>query len=143
MDYFAAFDISASGMAVQKARLDAVAMNLANANTTRGVGGGPYRPVDVVIGERSVAFETAFSAFGRQLAGAEVLEVRPRLDAVRREHRPSHPDADADGFVSLPDINPVSEMVQMMEATRAYEANVRAANAARVMAQRALEIGAR
>lgn len=143
MDYFAVFEISASGMAVQKARLDAVAMNLANANTTRGVGGGPYRPVDVVIGERSVSFDTMFSAHGRRLAGAEVLEMRPRLDAVRRVHRPGHPDADADGFVRLPDINPVSEMVQMMEATRAYEANVRAVNAARIMAQSALDIGAR
>lgn len=142
MDYFAAFDISASGMEVQKVRLDTVALNLANVNTTRSANGGPYQPLEVVIGERThQTFESLLDGYHGQYRGAEILDVIPQSIAPRLVHNPDHPDADANGMVAFPNINPVSEMVNLMESTRAYEANVRAVNAAKTMALKALEIG--
>ncbi len=142
MDYFASFDISASGMEVQKVRLDTVALNLANVNTTRS-GNGPYQPLEVIIGERSNAdFSSQVRGYRSQFRGVEVLNIVAQGTPPRLVHNPQHPDADADGMVAFPNVNPVSEMVNLMEATRAYEANVRTINAARTMALRALEIGA-
>lgn len=142
MGYFSAFDISGSGMAVQKVKLDTVALNLANVNTTRSNSGGPYQPLEVIISERMGArFETLFSGYTRQQKGAQVLDIQPRIAKPRMVFDPRHPDANGDGYVAYPDINPVSEMVDLMEATRAYEANVRAINAAKTMALHALEIG--
>lgn len=144
MDYFAAFEISASGMDVQKARLDNVALNLANVNTTRTAAGGPYRAREVVIGERSAqSFQTMLTGFEQNMAGAQVVDIAETNSQPRLVYSPQHPDAGEDGFVAYPDINPVSEMVTMMEATRAYEANVKAVNAAKTMALKALEIGGR
>ena len=144
MDYFAAFEISASGMDVQKARLDNVALNLANVNTTRTAAGGPYRAREVIIGERSAdAFQSMLTGFERDIAGAQVVDIAEVESQPRLVYSPQHPDAREDGFVAYPSINPVSEMVTMMEATRAYEANVQAVNAAKTMALKALEIGGR
>lgn len=140
-DYFAAFDISATGLTVEKARLDTVALNLANVNTTRGVDGGPFRPLEVVVAERPARTFGSYFAQASVPGGAEVVDVRPRQSTPRLVYDPGHPDADARGFVAYPGINPVSEMVTLMETTRAYEANVRALNAARELALRALEIG--
>lgn len=142
MGYFSAFEISGSGMEVQKVRLDTVALNLANINTTRSISGGPYQPMDVIVGERiSGGFETMFSGFQRLQPGVEVVDIQPRISDPRMVYDPEHPDADKNGYVAFPNINPVSEMVDLMEATRAYEANVRAINAAKTMALKALEIG--
>ena len=142
MGYFSAFEISGTGMEVQKVKLDTVALNLANVNTTRGSSGGPYQPLDVIVGERiSGHFETLFSGFQHLQNGVEVVDIQPRLIDPRLVHDPEHPDADENGYVAYPNINPVSEMVDLMESTRAYEANVRAINAAKTMALRALEIG--
>lgn len=144
MDYFAAFEISASGMDVQKARLDNVALNLANVNTTRTAAGGPYKAREVVIGERSAqSFQSMLTGFEQNMAGAQVVDIAETNSQPRLVYSPQHPDAAEDGFVAYPDINPVSEMVTMMEATRAYEANVKAVNAAKTMALKALEIGGR
>lgn len=144
MDYFAAFDISASGMEIQKIKLDTVALNLANVNTTRSASGGPYQPLEVVVGERTgTRFESLVSGFQRRQPGAEVVDVRPVSVSPLLVHDPGHPDADSEGFVAFPNINPVSEMVKLMETTRAYEANVRAVNAAKTMALRALDLGGR
>jgi flagellar basal-body rod protein FlgC len=140
MDYFSVFDISASGLTVQKLRLDIVALNLANVNTTRGPDGGPFKPMEVIVGQRKT-FDTHLDALQTGMRGAEVVEVRPREVEPRLVHDPGHPDADADGFVRLPGINPVAQMVILMAATHAYLANVRAINVGREMALRALEIG--
>lgn len=138
MDYFSAFAISASGMDVQKVRVDTVALNIANANTSRTADGVVYQPLQVVVGQKgAMGFATAM----QHARGAEVLEVVPRDTPPRLVYEPGHPDADGSGFVSYPNIDPVSEMVALMEASRAYEANVRALNAAKTMALRALEIG--
>ncbi len=134
MDYTAIFEISATGMDFQRLRMETVANNLANANTTRGVNGDLYRPLEAVAMADAVDF-------GSVLRGVEDVRVVEKFGPPRSVYSPGHPDADAQGFVTMPNINPVDEMVNMMTATRAYEANVRVMNAAKTMAMRALEIG--
>ena len=141
MDYFSAFAISASGMSVEKMRLDVTALNLANVHSTRGASGQLYQPLTVISTAKPGAFAAAMTQAGNASLGAQVTEVRATLTPPRLTYEPSHPDADAKGFVAYPAINPVNEMITMMTATRAYEANVAALNAARVMAMKALEIG--
>jgi len=142
MDYMASFDISASGMAVEKTRLDIMALNLANANTTRVKGGGVYQPLKVISTAQTANFDNELVRQGQvNLAGAQILEIRPVETEPRLVFDPNHPDANAKGYVSYPNVNPVSEMVTLIEATRAYEANVKAMNAAKTMALHALEIG--
>ena len=129
-------------MEVQKIRLDTVALNLANVNTTRGFAGGPFQPLEVIIGERYNHFNSHLDRYQRQhIQGAQVISISPSLESPRLVYDPEHPDANGDGYVAFPNIDPVSEMVKLMDATRAYEANVRVANAAKTMALRALEIG--
>jgi flagellar basal-body rod protein FlgC len=143
MDYLAAMDISASGMSTQRFRLDTVALNLANASTTRSIDGGPYRRQQVILGER--ALQPSFDQMvarerGVRLGGVQVLQVQEDNAPARLVLEPGHPDADERGFVRYPNINPVAEMVILLEATRLYEANVRAFNAGKEMALRALDI---
>ncbi|MEY2907565.1 MAG: flagellar basal-body rod protein FlgC [Pseudomonadota bacterium] len=136
MDYASIFEISASGMDFQAQRLEAIASNLANINTTRGVNGRLYQPL--------VALASAGgSQFDQLLGGVAEVNIVERQTAPRLVFNPAHPDADAQGYVAMPNINPVDEMLAMMTATRAYEANIRTLNAARTMAMRALEIGSK
>jgi len=123
------FGTSASGMAAERLRLDTISSNLANINTTRTPEGGPYRRLMTVM-------EAAVDGRGVRVARIAQDESPPLL-----VHNPGHPDADADGNVAMPNVNPVLEMVDMISATRAYEANVAAFNAAKAMAAKALEIG--
>ena len=143
MDPGSIFDVSAAGMDLQRLRLEVSAANLANANTTRGPDGTMYTPQQVVIRSTVPSFEALFQSFGGDgLASAiPVGEIQSADLAPRQVYDPSHPDADARGFVSYPGINPVSEMVNLIDITRAYEANVRAFNAGRNMLLKALEIG--
>jgi flagellar basal-body rod protein FlgC len=142
MDYLAAFAISSSGMAVEKLRLDVTAVNLANVNSSRSADGALFRPLRVVSGVRTdPRFEAAMAAWGVQLGGAQVQDIVPTDTPPRLVSEPGHPDADARGFVAYPGINPVAEMTNLITAVRSYEANVVAMNAAKVMAQKALEIG--
>jgi flagellar basal-body rod protein FlgC len=143
MDISSIFDISAAGMNLERMRLEVSAVNLANANTTRGVDGQPFTPLQVVVHSGATSFDAMFESLrGPDAAGAlPVGEVEASDVPPRQVYDPGHPDADASGFVSYPGVNPVSEMVQLISVTRAYEANVRAFNAARSMATKALEIG--
>jgi flagellar basal-body rod protein FlgC len=138
MNYLQAFAISASGMSVEKTRVDVTAVNLANAHSTRGLDGTTFSPLRVVSAARTPDFA---SELGRALQGAEVLEVKPLATAPRLAYEPGHPDADDKGFVAYPGINPVSEMMNLVTAVRVYEANVAAISAAKAMALRALELG--
>lgn len=144
MSYFSVFDISAAGMSVQKTRVDVVAINLANSETTKTASGGAYKPLQVIINEAIGAdrFSNMVSnhAIAKQFLGSEVSQVRETQDPIKLVHKPSHPDADQNGMVEYPNIDPVSEMVNLLEATRAYEANVKVINAGSVIAQAALEI---
>ena len=140
MNYLKALAISGSGMDVEKARLDVTAHNLANAHSTRGADGGRFVPMQVISGERVGGFEATLAG-ARAGSGAQVLEVRPLFTAPRLAYEPGHPDADARGFVAYPGINPVNEMVNLIATMRAYEANLAAAQAAKTMAMRALDLG--
>lgn len=134
MDFFTAMEVSASGLSVERTRMTVASSNLANATTTRALGGGPYRRRDVVVQSTPVAGAPGVS-------GAAVTALQPDAQPPRLEHDPGHPDADAQGNVAYPNINPVEEMVDMITASRAYEAGVTALSTAVSMAERALGIG--
>lgn len=141
MNAFSAFEISAAGMNVERLRLDVSAINLANANTTRGADGTLFKPLRVTTAAAPVPFESMVVGMltGRDVVGD--VEVTAIETEPRRVFDPGHPDADERGFVAYPAVNPVSEMIELISITRAYEANVRALNAAKSMAMKALEIG--
>jgi flagellar basal-body rod protein FlgC len=142
MDHSSTFAISAAGMALERTRVEVAALNLANAHTTQAAGQPAYHPLRVVA---QAASPDAFAALmqGDPAAGAARPEfhVEPANVAPRLVHEPGHPLADAKGFVSYPGVDPAAEMVSLMSATRAYEANVAAMNTARTMALKALDIG--
>ena len=128
-------EISASGLDAERRRMDVIANNVANAQTTRGADGKVFQRKDVVFGQR------LDSAMGDgDLGGVEVLDVVADESPGRRVYRPGHPDAGEDGFVEMPNVNSVAEMVDMMTASRAFEANLSAMKASRNMAAKALGI---
>jgi flagellar basal-body rod protein FlgC len=137
MGTISSLDISASGLSAQRQRLDVIANNIANANTTRTLQGGPYQREQVIFSARLEA-----SSIGQpQPAGVDVPSISTDPTPPRSVYDPGHPDADAKGYVQMPNVNIVQEMVDMVSATRAYEANVTAMNAAKTMAVKALELG--
>lgn len=138
MDYRASFQISAAGMTIEKTRLDVTSVNLANVHSTRNADGTLFRPLRVMTQPGAPGFASTFNAALRapQIVGIEEVAADPRL-----EYEPGHPQADEKGFVAYPAVDQVSEMVNLMTAVRAYEANVVAMNAAKSMAAKALEIG--
>lgn len=143
--FFSGFRVSSSGMAAQRMRLNAISSNIANINTTQTPEGGAYRRKDVVFQSMPDA-----KSFGEILTSSDprsdvqrvqVTDVLSDTRAPLRKHEPGHPDADADGYVSYPNINLMEEMTNMIQATRAYEANVSAMQAAKDIALSSLEIG--
>ncbi|MDK2855149.1 MAG: flagellar basal-body rod protein FlgC [Bacillota bacterium] len=144
---FASLDIAASGLTAQRLRLDVIANNLANAETTRTAAGGPYVRQLVIFAPREVPPFSHFlsAAAASQVPGYGVRVVGIVLDQSppRRVYQPGHPDADAAGYVAYPNVDVVREMVDMISASRAYEANAAAFNAAKGMALKALELGRR
>jgi len=144
MNFFDAIQTSSSGLTAQRVRMNLISRNLANVNTTRTASGEPYRRKDAVFA--ATGTPTSFrQELRNQLAtpGAEVKVIgivedqRPALV----KYDPGHPEADAKGYVKLPNINVIEEMVNMMSATRSYEANIKAVQASKSMAMKALEIG--
>lgn len=146
MDYSAIFSISAAGMSVERTRVDTAALNLANANTVQGSDGKIYRPLRVV--SQPVQALDVFAQTVNQ-GMAQALQIPPAPSATIEEmasqprmvYEPGHPAADASGFVAYVGVDAATEMITMMSATRAYEANVAAMNTARTLALRALDIG--
>ena len=137
MDFFAAMDVSASGLGAERTRMNVAASNLANAQTTKSAGGGPYQRRDVVL--ESI---TEQSAQGNDaVRGVAVQQISQDNKPPRMEYDPGHPDANAQGYVAYPNINPVEEMVDMITASRAYEAGVTALSSAVTMAETAITIG--
>lgn len=146
MSFFSGIDMSAGGLAAQRVRLDVISQNIANANTTRTVEGTPYRRKMVILQEKqgSLSFEHYLSANQSKYSDANGVKVQGIVEDQRplnKTYNPSHPDADAEGYVNMPNVNIVEEMVDMISATRAYEANVTAMNASKSMAMKALDIG--
>jgi flagellar basal-body rod protein FlgC len=136
----AAISASATALRAERTRIEVAVSNLANAESTRGPDGRPYRRRDVVLASQPV--ESFGDALGRASAtGVSVVGVVQDQQPGRKRFEPSHPDADKDGFVELPNVEPAEEMVDMLSAARAYQANLTAINLIRDLVQRALELG--
>ena len=134
-----AINASASALDVQRARMEVAVSNLANAESTRDADGQPYRRREVVI--ESVPFDQHLDRSQVQTAGVRVAAVVEDQTEFRRRYEPSHPDADADGFVAVPNVDVPEEMVNMLGAARAYQANLTAIGLIRDTVQKALELG--
>lgn len=143
MSLFSTLSVSASGMAAQRARTEVLVENLANSETTRTPEGGPYRRKDVVFTEDSSlgSFSSELdSALGSNLSGVAVSEISIDDSAPEMRYQPGHPDANADGYVAYPKINPAEDMVDLMGASRGYEANVAAISAVKDMINKSLDL---
>ncbi len=142
MDTATVYAISASALRAQRLRMDVIAANLANAQSTRTPAGGPYHRRDVVLEAlpQSGSFEDILAG-GTASAGVRVSRIVEDRHPPQLVFDPGHPDADAKGYVAMPNVNVITEMVDMMSATRAYEANVAALNATKRLLEAALEIG--
>jgi flagellar basal-body rod protein FlgC len=144
MDFFTSMDISSSALTAERTRMNLISSNIANANSTRTQEGGPYKRKDAVFASTSpsaASFKSALqNAAKKNSAGVEVIEVLEDQNPPRLQYDPSHPDADQRGYVAYPNVNVVEEMADMIAATRAYEANVTASQAAKSMALKTLEI---
>jgi flagellar basal-body rod protein FlgC len=144
MDFFSAMNVSSSALAAERTRMNLISSNLANANATRTPEGGPYKRKDAIFAATPVE-----NRFSRALDGATAQQVRKvEVSAIiedqsqpRLQYDPGHPDADPQGYVAMPNVNVVEEMADMIGATRAYEANITAVQAAKSMALKTLEIG--
>lgn len=155
MKWYSALEIAASGLSAERLRMDVISNNIANANTTRTPAGGPYRRQLVVMGARSSFAQSlaeaqaqgspvaagptdVYDTVGR---GVRVMQVLPDQRPFKVKYDPTHPDADENGYVQLPNVETVTEMVDLISASRAYEANVTALNAFKQMVTTALQIG--
>lgn len=152
MGMFDAMNISASGLTAQRLRMDVIANNIANVNTTRTAEGGPFRRSQVVLRPRSERMKFKSSILPEALKnqvgeGVRVMRVEKDPTPPRMKYDPSHPDAikfgEKKGYLELPNVTIVTEMVNMISATRSYEANVTLMNSSKQMFTRALDIGVR
>ena len=144
MSIFDILDVGSSGLAAQRMRLEMISSNIANASTTRTPDGGPYVRKDVVFETANVTskFGEIFSALTDSgLRGVRVSEILQDNRPAQKRFQPNHPDADTDGYVRYPNVNIIAEMVNMVEATRSYEANLTIMNASKSMALRAIDLG--
>lgn len=144
MSFIDAMNISASGMSAQRLRMDIISQNIANVNTTRDADGNVYRRQMVVFEERDVTpfADVLMKTQGTNGSGVKVTSIVEDTNTeLRMVYDPSHPDADAEGYVAYSNVNSVTEMTDLIDASRAYEANITAFNAAKSMALKGLEIG--
>jgi flagellar basal-body rod protein FlgC len=143
MNLLSALSVSASGMTAQRQRTELLVENLANSDTTRTPDGGPYRRKDVVFAsdpqaaEFSSVFEDQMNGTG---VGVRVAQVVTDTQAPEKRYVPGHPDADQDGYVSFPRVNPAEDMVDLLGASRSYQANVSAISAVKDMIQRSMDL---
>ena len=144
MDFFNSIQTSSSGLSAQRLRMNLISGNLANVNTTRTRNGGPYRRKEAVFAAQPMTSEfnkMLTERLKNQTAGVRVDRIYEDPNPPLMKYDPSHPHADDKGYVAMPNINPMEEMVNMISATRGFEANVTALKAAKEMALKALEIG--
>ena len=142
MSLFGALSVGASGMAAQRQRAELLVENMANAETTRTPDGGPYRRKDAVFETATVdsPFASVFSSELQSAGGVGVADIRVDQSDPERRYMPGHPDADKDGYVAFPKMNIAEDMVDLMGATRGYEANVSAIVAVKDMIQRSIDL---
>jgi flagellar basal-body rod protein FlgC len=144
MSLFSALTVSASGMAAQRLRASLLVENIANSETTRTPEGGPYRRKDAIFSSQDVgsAFgsELTSQLGGQTLTGVSVTGISVDQSAPEKRYLPGHPDADADGYVSMPKVNPAEDMVDLVGANRSYQANVSAMSAVKDMIQKSIDL---
>ena len=146
MGMFDALNVSATGLTAERLRMDVTAENLANAQTTRGADGQPYRRKEVVLSEVSSGgfgsqlAKAVGAGAGSQPGGVEVTGITQDQTPGKLVYDPGHPDADDNGYVRMPNVDTVAEMVDLISASRAYEANVTAMNAAKQMFSKTLDL---
>lgn len=144
MDFFSSMRVSSSGLDAQMKRMNTISSNIANAETTRTPEGGPYKRKDPLMAaqtDRESFGEILQNELDEHVQGVQVMEVVQDQRPPRMVYNPGHIHANAEGYVAMPNVNPVEETANMIAAQRAYEANVTAMGAAKAMAQKALEIG--
>jgi flagellar basal-body rod protein FlgC len=143
MSLFSTISVSASGMTAQRQRAEVLVENIANADTTRTAGGGPYRRQDVVFQSQQVSspFSSVFqSQLDPHATGVAISQIVTDQSEPERRYLPGHPDADKDGYVAVPKMNPAEDMVDLLGASRAYQANVSAISAVKDMIQRSIDL---
>jgi flagellar basal-body rod protein FlgC len=142
MSLFGVLSIGASGMAAQRTRAELLVENLANAETTRTPEGGPYRRKDAVFQSSSVEspFSSVFASQLESVGGVSVADIVTDNSEPERRYMPGHPDADKDGYVAFPKINSAEDMVDLMNASRSYQANVSAIAAVKDMIQKSIDL---
>ncbi len=144
MEFSTSINISSSGLTVQRKRMETISSNLANIETTRTPEGGPYRRKDIVVSSLPISDDFS-SQLNEELADQvrQVITTNISEDQTQPKlvFNPSHPDANEEGYVAFPNINMVQEMVDLINASRSFEANIQAINAAKSMAMRAIELG--
>jgi flagellar basal-body rod protein FlgC len=141
-DVFAGMRISSSGLTAERLRMDTIASNIANATTTRGENGQPYiRKIAVFQENLQQELDKSTGTYKDSFKGVKAVGVVDDPSPLRRVYDPSHPDADKDGYVTMPNVNILNEMADMIASTRAYEANVSSMTAIKNMFSKALEIG--
>lgn len=131
MSIFNSMEINASGLTLERMKMDTISSNIANVNTTRTKEGGPYK-------RKEVTFEEMLK--GNESAGVKVTGIKEHQENLQKVYNPEHPDADADGYVTMPNVNLLDEMVSLIEAQRTYEANATALKASKGILNKALEI---
>lgn len=146
MSVFGAMNVSATGMTAQSLRRDIISQNIANVNTTRDANGVPYKKKNVIFEEKNItgfdkALDLSMGATGIGMDGVKVSRIVEDDSEGRKVYDPSHPDADDEGYVTYPNVNVVQEMTDLIDASRAYEANVTAFNATKAMYMKTLEMG--
>jgi flagellar basal-body rod protein FlgC len=143
MNIFSALRISASGLSAERMRMDTIADNIANAETTRTSSGGPYIRKTVSFEENlDKALNSSTNKYEDNLNGVRVSKISKDMTSpLKKVYDPSHPDADSEGYVMMPNVNILNEMVDLISASRSFEANVTAMDAEKQMAMKALEIG--
>jgi flagellar basal-body rod protein FlgC len=148
MGLFDAIDASGSGLSAERLRMDVTSENLANAETTKGADGQPYRRKEVVL-QQAGASGTSFSSVlasmqgaggAKSVNGVTVSGIVEDSSALKRVYDPGHPDADKDGYVTMPNVNTVTEMTDLISSSRAYEANVTAMQTAKTMFSKTLDL---
>lgn len=142
MDFLTAMKISGSALKAERTRINIASMNLANANTTRTVEGGPYRAKSVIFGATPLAsnFQQTYDSVDDKLRQVEVVKVAEDTAPFKEIYDPSHPDADVNGIVKMPNVSTAEQMVDLMSARRDFDANVTAMDSIKAMALRSLEI---
>ncbi len=146
MSIFNSINISSSGLTAERTRMDVISKNIANANTTRTSSGSPYRRQMVVFQENNASFSDYLSLYSNSnglsdKTGVKISSIVEDKSPFKKVYDPGHPDANEEGYVNMPNVDIVKEMVDMISATRAYEANITSINSSKSMAMKALNIG--